>query len=289
MADGTVAPPPCPITGARDARRIGSWSAVEIARLWRQDIGIDVGGLLDGPDVISLWHADKSDLQFFHPIVTADAGLYDALRTRPWYVQADRWEFHEAASYIAATDTVLDLGAGTEPFRQFIGPARYHAMDPHAGEGGGEDPGRRVDAVCAFQVLEHAADPLAFIADAKARLRPGGLLFVSVPNRDSYVGQLRDFALDMPPHHVTRWSRQALGTLAQAVDLQVDGITASPLEPWEASLYWMSRLERLLPRPATGRSRWARVAAYFVARSMLAVMPSPPAAAGGTLLMRALA
>ena len=86
--------------------------------------------------------------------------------------------------------------------------------DPHADENGPADPDRRFDVVCAFQVLEHVADPLAFIAEAKARLNPGGLLFIGVPNRESYVGRLRDFPLDMPPHHVMRWSRRALAALA---------------------------------------------------------------------------
>lgn len=258
----------------------------EIARLWRQDIGIDVGGLLDGRDVISLWHSDKSDLQFFHPIVTGDAGLYGRLREKPWYVQSDKWEFREAAGHIAVSDRILDLGAGVQPFRAYVRPEQYTAIDPHAGPNGPVEQKGAFDVVCAFQVLEHVSDPIAFIAEAKAWLKPGGLLFIGVPNRDSYLGRLRDFPLDMPPHHVTRWSRKALTALAEAADLQVEAITPSPLEPWEAPLYWMSRLERVLPRPPAGRSRLARVVAYFVARGLPALMRSAPATAGGTLLMR---
>ncbi|MFV2017269.1 methyltransferase domain-containing protein [Micromonospora sp. LOL_023] len=40
----------------------------------------------------------------------------------------------------------------------------------------------QVDAVCAFHVLEHVADPWQFLITARAALRPGGALVLEVPN-----------------------------------------------------------------------------------------------------------
>jgi 2-polyprenyl-3-methyl-5-hydroxy-6-metoxy-1,4-benzoquinol methylase len=40
----------------------------------------------------------------------------------------------------------------------------------------------RFDVVCAFQVMEHALDPVQFLADIKAVLKPGGVAIVEVPN-----------------------------------------------------------------------------------------------------------
>lgn len=234
--------------------------------------------------MVSLWQADKSGLQFFHPIVTGDEGLYAQLRRKPWYQQPDKWEFREAAAWLAPGDDVLDLGAGGEAFGAFVAPARYTAFDPFAGT---PPPQGCFDAVCAFQVLEHVADPLAFVTEAKARLKPGGRLFLGVPNRESYLARLRDFPLDLPPHHVTRWSRRALETLAERAGLQVEALAESSLEPWETPLYWMAQLEARLPQPAEGRSRSSRIVAYFVARGLSVVLPRPRTAKGGTLLLRA--
>ncbi|MCF8506965.1 MAG: class I SAM-dependent methyltransferase [Caulobacter sp.] len=38
------------------------------------------------------------------------------------------------------------------------------------------------DVVCAFQTLEHVADPVAFVGVLASHLRPGGLLMIEVPN-----------------------------------------------------------------------------------------------------------
>ncbi len=243
--------------------------------------------------MVGLWHSDKSDLRFFHPIVTGDEGLYTRLRRHGWYLQPDKWEYREAARHIGAGDDVLDLGAGAQAFRAFVDPGRYTALDPYAAPGPraagttGPQPPAGYDVVCAFQVLEHVADPLAFVAEAKARLKPGGRLFLGVPKRDSYLADLRDFPLDLPPHHVTRWSPRALATLARETALRIEAIDESPLEPWEVPLYWMARLERRLPRPPRGRSRRARVLAYLAARGLSALGLRPRAERGATLLLRA--
>lgn len=268
-------------------RRLGRWTGAELIRLWKEDLGIDVTDLLDDRQVVGLWHADKSDLRFFHPIVTGDEAFYARLRRFGWYLQPDKWEYREAAWHIGAADAVLDLGAGAQAFRAFVAPGRYSALDPYAPGAIGRQRPEGYDVVCAFQVLEHVADPLALVAEAKARLKPGGRLFLGVPRRDSYLADLRDFPLDLPPHHVTRWSRRALETLALEAALRIEAVEESPLEPWERPLYWMARLERRLPRPPRGRSRGARIFAYLAARVLSAVGAAPRSEGGATLLLRA--
>jgi hypothetical protein len=277
--------PPCPITGDIATRRIQTWSQNDLRRFWTEDIGIDTKHLLDGGQTISLWHAEKSDLQFFHPIVTGNDAFYEALHAKRWYFQPDKWEFHEAARHISDTDRILDLGAGQQPFGAYVAPENYFAVDPLV-QGNAAPAQQPCDVVCAFQVLEHVADPLAFMTDTKSRTKPEGLIFVGVPNRHSYLSDLSDFALDMPPHHVSRWSEKALAALADAAKLHIEAITQSPLEPWEVSLYWMSRLEKRLPQSATNRNRLSRIIAYGAARCLSAFAPDPQVA-GGSLLMRA--
>ena len=50
------------------------------------------------------------------------------------------------------------------------------------------------DAVAALDVLEHFADPLAFLADLREHLSPGGRLLIQVPNWDSPLVRLEGAA-----------------------------------------------------------------------------------------------
>ena len=82
------------------------------------------------------------------------------------------------------------LGAavtGVDAAPELIDAARAHA----AGSGltidyraaGVEDLAGEFDLVTAMEVIEHVADPAAFVAALAERLAPGGLLILSTPNR----------------------------------------------------------------------------------------------------------
>ena len=60
-------------------------------------------------------------------------------------------------------------------------------------------------------------------------LRPGGSLFLSVPNR-MRSGRAAAEPLDSPPHHLTRWSRRSLEMLAGAAGLRMREIALEPVE-----------------------------------------------------------
>jgi len=96
-----------------------------------------------------------------------------------------------------ATGTVLDVGAGAQPYRPLIDPvATYRAVDTvDARERFGYDmPGtayfsgadwpvadRTIDLLLATETLEHIADLDAFLAQARRVLRGDGQLILTVP------------------------------------------------------------------------------------------------------------
>ena len=125
---------------------------------------------------------------------------------------------------------------------ELIAAAQAHA----AGQGisidyravGVEDLIGEYDLVTALEVIEHVADPLAFVLSLAARLAPGGLLILSTPNRTAWSRLLtitlaegfgripkgtHDFAKFIDPE-VTR------GLLAKAgmEVIDVEGIAFSP-------------------------------------------------------------
>lgn len=96
-----------------------------------------------------------------------------------------------------ATGTVLDVGAGAQPYRPLMGPrVTYRAIDiEDAREQFGYDTrgteyfsgvewpvaDRSVDVVLATETLEHTADPDGFLAQANRVLRDSGQLILTVP------------------------------------------------------------------------------------------------------------
>lgn len=105
---------------------------------------------------------------------------------------------------------IVDIGCGgglaTEPMARLgarvtgldLSPGAIAAAKAHAATGGLEIDYRcasagavaaelaqdqRFDAALALEILEHAADPAAFLSEAAALVRPGGLLIASTLNR----------------------------------------------------------------------------------------------------------
>jgi len=83
------------------------------------------------------------------------------------------------------------LGAavtGADAAPENIAAARSHAagqglaISYHAGELAALPPAT-FDLVTSMEVVEHVADPSAFVAELAARLAPGGLMILSTPNR----------------------------------------------------------------------------------------------------------
>jgi SAM-dependent methyltransferase len=114
-----------------------------------------------------------------------------------WYVNSSRIHLQKrVARFAAETEPgmlVLDAGAGKGPYRRSFDHARYEAADmvqlPET-----ERPleyvcdltaipveDGRFDRILFNQVLEHVLEPLRVLGELYRVLKPGGLLFCSVP------------------------------------------------------------------------------------------------------------
>jgi SAM-dependent methyltransferase len=74
-------------------------------------------------------------------------------------------------------------------------------------------PGGNFDAITIFEVVEHLDDPGRWLDVMRSLLKPGGLLFIGLPNRertfDPFTGPTMEW-IDNPPHHLSRWSAPVL-------------------------------------------------------------------------------
>lgn len=115
--------------------------------------------------------------------------------------------FAEAARRVGYRVTGLDLSRPQlELARQRFGLSSLYPMA--LGEYARQAPVGSFDVVTAFQVLEHVADPVSFLADARRLLAPRGYVAIGVPNWRAWP-IFRD-PLDAPPNHLTRWSPKSL-------------------------------------------------------------------------------
>ena len=138
------------------------------------------------------------------------------------------------------------LGAavtGVDAAPENIAAARSHAagqglsIDYHAGELAAL-PGATFDLVTSMEVVEHVADPAAFVAELAARLAPGGLMILSTPNRTALSKLLLVEAAERVgavPRGTHDWDRflkpEELTDLLDAAGLEVidrTGLSPSP-------------------------------------------------------------
>jgi 2-polyprenyl-3-methyl-5-hydroxy-6-metoxy-1,4-benzoquinol methylase len=223
-------------------------------------------------EATTLVECDTCGLRYFTPLVAGNSDFYRELMRGADY-EEDRWEFGKVASALPPGLTVVDLGSGSGAFLRSLGdrPARRVAVDHNVDVadalrvGGIEffseiaslaaEQRETFDVVCAFQLLEHLPTIVEAVEPARACLRPGGTLFVSVPTRER-TRKAGLEPLDCPPHHVSRWAPAQFQVLAERFDLRLRRVQTQPPDLSTASLARERALRRrLYPMLGTSAGR----------------------------------
>lgn len=248
----------CLLDPEHSTRLLEPVSARVLIEAARRDLDIDTAAEFQGIESLGRYRCEDCALEFFSPGVTGGPAFYRTLVQQPWYQPVGKFEYNVAASLIKAGDRVLDVGCGDGRFSRLVPNARFTGLAPDGVSQSlsanarvlarsleehvvvdMQDAAERYDWVCAFQVLEHVADPLRFLHQALACLKPDGRLVFGLPNAESYIGGLINFALNAPPHHVTGWRDHTLSYVEQRLQLRRVGLYMGEIEEWEKVLYWL--------------------------------------------------
>jgi 2-polyprenyl-3-methyl-5-hydroxy-6-metoxy-1,4-benzoquinol methylase len=245
--------PGCPLCGApqagREIARIpyrAIWDALALE--WEVRPAREVVARLTPGDTAFLRECARCGLQYFTPARAGDGAFYESLATSPRYYSSWKWEFGWVCDRLASGAAVLDVGCGAGDFLaaaalrggRAVGLEQSAAAARAARARGlqvSEEPledfsrahRREFDAVCLFHVLEHLESVRPFLRTLLDCLRPGGSLFLSLPNRDRTFRQPLE-PLDCPPHHLTRWSSRQIGWLAASLGLRLVEISREPVD-----------------------------------------------------------
>ena len=129
-------------------------------------------------------------------------------------------------------------------------------------------PDAWIDAIHSSQVLEHLPEPHGELNEIRRILRPGGILYLNVPNYQclSIVLGRDDFELNLPPEHVAYYTPRTLKRLLERTGFEV----------LRTSSYGGLKWENLLGRPIRSEIAEAvRPDADPEAQRRLATAPPP--------------
>lgn len=273
--------PPCPITGEPPRRHIQSVDVDFLCGLWKFEFGAEARASFGDARTVDLYES-PTGLHYFWPPFPGDhtfyAGFYKTLGPKRFpRAGVPRPEFVLAARVVRPNDRVLDVGCGFAGFKAVVPEARYFGLDPNFAEravdwASGESLEQHVtthegqyDVACAFQVIEHLADPLAEVQRMARVVRAGGHVAIGVPHVPSAMTRIPNFLVNAPPHHLTWWTREALRALAARTGLEVVSVEQVPWGPLDAEIYWIERSLRVRTTDKYFEHSWASHAAVLAA------------------------
>ncbi len=238
----------CPLCKSDQVELLERIPLKELDALYQRLYNAPISRLYPGRDTIDMYRSKESDLIWFDPLVPGDESFYNTLQEKEWYYVDHKHEFDVAANYIAPTDAVLEVGSGKGNFGKVVRSGAYVGLDfstkakEMAAQNGIDVRNESIqahaaahpaayDVCCAFQVLEHVPDVLEFLKGMVDALKPGGKLIVAVPSEESYISKANNLALNLPPHHMSRYTDRALRKVCDYLPVDLLAIEHDPLQP----------------------------------------------------------
>src|SRR2546425_3465207 len=194
---------------------------------------------------------DECELQFWEPREMPDARWYEQMyggRDEKLLPLEPGHKYFLADPLAPRGGELLDIGCGTGNFlaaardegfgvtgieldrkaarfaKERVGLQRIFPLT--ISEFASQHADEKFDVVTFFEVLEHQAAPVEFLQKVKACVRPGGVIALSVPNRERWM--TGPDVLDYPPNHFLRWNTAALRKFLSVQGFEVLSVREEP-------------------------------------------------------------
>lgn len=254
----------CPLCKNTNIKTIAGINKDQLTALYLKRTGCNFSNLIKGD--LKYLKCHNCDLRFFDPLVCGDENFMNAFQKFDWYYEDDKEEYHYAAKYISSRDKVLEVGAGKGAFVKHLSTKDYVGLElsPNAKNIAAKNNisienelvqdyakihPQSFDIVVSFQVLEHVDDPKTFIEASIELLKDGGKLIIAVPSEDTYLKYLTNGILNMPPHHVTRWSDKTFSYISKHYKLETTDIYHQQMQQTHKLDYLNTLIQNSILKP----------------------------------------
>lgn len=266
--------PACPACGSISGQWLESLDLQQQFKLYSEGDETICRRLLEtsGLDLSSydIYACPQCGLHFSHPLAAPSGEWYAFSYDRLNLHTGNRWEFDYVAARVGESDFVGEIGCGTGVFLEkcvarnadafgvdfsesSIARCREKGLNANTikvGEGGSVSPGPR-NIIASFHVLEHLPDPGQLFALATLWASPEAALWIAVPSdrRENRLFCLKDH-FDEPPHHLTKWTSEALRRLGRRHGWVLQQVVYEAM-PIRQRLWTICRATRLYKHLAT--------------------------------------
>jgi SAM-dependent methyltransferase len=251
----------CLCCNSEEIVEIDTVSSKDVINAYKINFRVDIEKLFNSESsIVTLFNCKECDLKWYEPMIAGDAKFYEALQQHDWYYQEQKPEYDFARKNLKEGDHILEVGCGSGAFGKMMPRnTTYHGLEfnqtalDKATKAGLKVTMESIDnhsfqntnaydVVCHFQVLEHVTEPLKFLESCVRALKPGGRLIVVVPSEDSFLSVTESLWLNMPPHHLTRWSDNALIFAMKSLKLEKIDIWHEPVADFHKNFYRSSMI-----------------------------------------------
>jgi SAM-dependent methyltransferase len=264
-------PNPCPVCGSALFTTGQRYFLDEIFALWKP---IEFSNSIVSEHIAispftELFKCGHCELEIFLPQVIGKQSFYEAvfagqaLDLKDYYEES-KWEFYEALRDLAHYNSLIEFGCGTGNFLEMAKvrvpdvagvelnqraaeKAQKKGIKVYNADQIPDDMHGCYDAAVSFHVMEHVSDPKAFLESLSAFVKPDGVVSISVPNQAGPIRYVEPCAMNMPPHHATRWRLRTVEVLAERLGWKIERVAYEPLLLENHSYYSVYWLQQIMP------------------------------------------
>ncbi|NIK72698.1 2-polyprenyl-3-methyl-5-hydroxy-6-metoxy-1,4-benzoquinol methylase [Thermonema lapsum] len=249
-----------PLRKGWKSKRVKAIDVDFIVHTYRDALNVNVARFFRGIDQVYIHECLNTGYRFYYPFhILGDASFYEDLQKFDWYYMPWKWEHQKVKECIEALKKdnlkILEIGCARGDFLSRMQSEGHSTTGLELNRTAAQEAQRKgvrvlpesieehaqqhihtYDVVCSFQVMEHIANIGEVIDASLSVLKPGGRLFISVPNNDSFLS-LDMNVLNMPPHHMGLWNARSLQALASFWSLKIENMYFEPLQPYHQAYY----------------------------------------------------